>query len=206
MKKILIIMMAILMIAPVYAESKDVDKARKKEYSQKLKEYKKGKWEILGSHTLDYALAKHFDRLHTLGDDAYEVEGISTATTSKNAGKQIASNNAAITYAQNAGSTLKGRIISDIFAGVNPGEEFDHFYAAYERLVEKEIKNELEPSYTIIHTNPDGSFEIRSYFIVVENQAAKARLRAVREALESSEAAQKYAEKISSFVSKGFNE
>lgn len=205
MKKIIVMMLALFMLAPVYAGNKDLEKARKNELKQKQKEYKKGKWEIMGSHSLEYALAKHFDRLNELGDDAHEVEGISTSTKSKNTGKQMAINNAMITYAQEAGSTLKGRVIADMNAnGTDPSGEFDNFYAAYERLVEKEIKNEMEPSFTIIRTNPDGTYEIRTYFIVTESQAAKARQRALEQALKDSEAAQKYADKISDFVNMSF--
>lgn len=208
MKKFMILMLALVFMVPTYAESrnKELEKARKKELKQKIKEYKKAKWEIMGSHTLDVALAEHYDRLNKLGYDGHEVEGVSTATKSKNTGKQIAINNAAITYAQEAGSTLQGRVIADMNAnGVDPSGEFDNFYAAYERLVEKEIKGELEPSYTIIRNNPDGTVEIRSYFIVSESAAAKARKRALEEALKNSEAAQKYADKIAGFVNESFS-
>lgn len=207
MKRFIVGLVALVMLLPLYSEAanKQLEKARKKELSQKLKEYKKGKWEIMGSHTLDYALANHFDRLNTLGEDAHEVEGISTRTKSKNTGKQAAINNAVVTYAQEAGSTLQGRVVSDMNAnGVNVDGEFDNFYAAYERLVEKEIRGEMEPSYTIIRTNPDGTFEIRTYFIICESAASKARMRALEEAMKNSEAAQKYAGKISGFVKEGF--
>lgn len=207
MKRIIVGLVALLLMLPAYSEAanKQLEKARKKELSQKLKEYKKGKFEIMGSHTLDFALAKHFDRLNTLGDDAHEVEGISTRSKSKNVGKQAAINNAVVTYAQEAGSTLQGRVMSDMNAnGANVDGEFDNFYAAYERLVEKEIRGEMEPSYTVIRTNPDGTFEIRTYFIICESAAQKARMRALDEALKSSEAAQKYGDKIHEFVKQGF--
>lgn len=209
MRKIIMALMALMMIVPVYAgtNNKALEKARNKELKTKLKEYKKGGWEILGSRTLEFALAKHYDRLNQLGDDGHEVEGISTKTKSKNTGKQMAINNAAITYAQEAGSTLQGRVVSDMNAnGADASGEFENFYAAYERLVEKEIRNELEPSYTVIRTNPDGTFEIRTYFIVEESAAHKARLRALEAALQDSEAAQKIAEKIRGFVDEGFKE
>lgn len=209
MKKLIAALVAILMIVPAYADktNKQLEKARNKELKTKLKEYKKGKWEILGSRTLEYALAKHYDRLNQLGDDGHEVEGISTKTKSKNTGKQMAINNAAITYAQEAGSSLQGRVVADMNAnGADAGAEFENFYAAYERLVEKEIRNELEPSYTIIRTNPDGTYEIRSYFIVAESAASKARQRALEAALKDSEAAQKVAGKITGFVQEGFQE
>lgn len=207
MKKLIIGLMAIMMLIPAYAVAvnKQLEGARKKELKTKMKEYKKGKWEVLGSRTLEFSLARHYDRLNELGEDGHEVEGISTRSKSKNTGKQAAINNAVITYAQEAGSSLQGRVVSDMNAnGVNVDAEFDNFYAAYERLVEKEIRNEMEPSYTIIRTNPDGTYEIRTYFIVAESAAAKARLRALEEAFKESEAARKYSEKISDFVREGF--
>lgn len=209
MKRLIFAILALAMLVPTYAEkaNKQLEKARKKELSTKLKEYKKGKWDILGSRSLEYALAEHYDRLNKLGEDGHEVEGISSRTKSKNTGKQSAINNAVVSYAQEAGSTLKGRVITDLSAnGVDPSGEFDNFYAAYERLVEKEISNEMQPSYTIIHTNPDNTYEIRTYFIVSEIAASRARIRALEEAMKASEAAQKYSEKISEFVKQGFDQ
>lgn len=208
MKRFIVGLLALVLLLPAYGAevNKQLEKARKKELSQKLKEYKKGKWEVLGSRTLEFSLANHYDKLNTLGEDGHEVEGISSKTKSKNAGKQAAINNAVISYAQEAGSTLKGRVVSDINAnGTDTAAEFDNFYAAYERLVEKEIRGEMEPSYSIIHTNPDGTFEIRTYFIISESAASKARLRALEEAMKTSEVAQKHGEKIAGFVKEGFD-
>lgn len=208
MKKIIAAFVAMLLLVPVCAEAagnNDLEKARKKELKSKIKEYKKAKWEVLGSHTIDVALAEHYAKLNALGQDAHEIEGISTRSKSKNVGKQAAINNAVITYAQEAGSTLKGRVVSDLNAnGVDPDGEFDNFYAAYERLVEREIRGELEPSYSIIRSNGDGTYEVRTYFIVSESAASKARKRALDDALKNSEAAQKYGDKISGFVQEGF--
>lgn len=207
MKRIIMLFLALLLMAPAYAEgNKNLEKALRKEYKAKLKEYKKGKWEVLGSRTLEVALARHYDRLNTLGDDGHEVEGISAAVKSKNTGKQSATNNAAIAYAQEAGSTLKGRVLSDIFAdGSEPDAEFDRFYQTYERLVQKEIGDEMEHSFSIVRANPDGTYEVRSYFIISEKAASKARRRALNSAIKDTELAQKYGDKISRFVEEGFN-
>lgn len=208
MKRLIFGILALVLMMPLYAgaENKQLEKARNKEFKTKLKEYKKGKWEVLGSRTLEYSLANHYDRLNRLGEDGHEVEGISTKSKSKNVGKQAALNNAVITYAQEAGSTLQGRVVSDLNSnGADPAGEFDNFYAAYERLVEKEIRNEMEPSFSIIRQNPDGTYEVRTYLIIAESAAAKARQRALDEALKSSGAAQKYAEQLSGFVKEGFN-
>lgn len=207
MKKIVLLIMAICLIAPnVDAQNKRLERKLKQEYKTKMKEYKNEGWKLFGSsHSLDVALLTHYDKLKSLGEDGREVLGIASRFKSKNVGKQMAINNACVTYAQQAGSYVKGRVVSDMAGdGVDADAEFDNFYAAYERLVEKEIKGELSESYCIIHDNGDGTFEMQAYFIVSESAATKARIRALENAAKESAAAQRYAEKVSEFVREGF--
>lgn len=185
------------------AESnKELEKALRKERTQKIKELKKGKWELLGSaRTLDVALLKHYDKLNSLGDDAYEIVGLATNFKSKNVGKQMAANNACMTYAQLAGSSVKGRIASDMAAnGTDSTGEFDHFYAAYERAVQKEIRNEMTESLALIRQLADGNYEIQVFYIVNEDAASKSRQRALENAAKETALAQSHAEKIAAFV------
>ncbi|WP_300229435.1 hypothetical protein [uncultured Bacteroides sp.] len=207
MRKIVMFLLAFCLVAPVVdAQNKALEKELKKEYKDRKKELKKGGWEIFGtSRSADVTLLKHFDKLNTLGDDAKEVVGIASRFKSKNVGKQMAVNNACLTYAQAAGSYVKGRVMSDMAGdGVDTEGEMDNFYAAYERLVEKEIRGEMEESYSIIRDNGDGTFELQTYFIVNESAASKARIRAMEEAAKESAAAQRYANQISEFVQEGF--
>lgn len=207
MKKVIMLLLAICMVAPVaMSQNKTLEKARKKEYKTKMKEYKKEGWKLFASsRSLDVALLTHYDKLNSMGDDAIEISGVASKFKSKNIGKQMAANNACLTYAQQAGSHVKGRVVSDMFGdGVEPTGEFDRFYAAYERLVEKEIKGEMQESYSVIRDNGDGTFEMQTFYIVNENAAANARMRAYEYALKESEAAQRYAEKVASFVREGF--
>lgn len=207
MKRFVLLIMAICLIAPnVEAQNKQLERKLKQEYKTKMKEYKKEGWKLFGSsHSLDVALLTHYDKLKSLGEDGREVLGIASRFKSKNVGKQMAINNACVTYAQQAGSYVKGRVVSDMAGdGVDADAEFDNFYAAYERLVEKEIKGELSESYCIIHDNGDGTFEMQAYFIVSESAATKARIRALENAAKESAAAQRYAEKVSEFVREGF--
>ena len=119
----------------------------------------------------------------------------------------MATNNAVIQYGQEAGSTLQGRVVADMSAsGIDPDAEFENFFAAYDRLVEKEIRGEMQPSYTIMKENGDGTYEIRTYFIVEESAAQKARLRALEEAMQNSQVAAEHANKISDFVKQGLDE
>lgn len=207
-KSILFLVALILMVSFVGAQNKTLEKAHKKEYKTKMKEYKQENWKLFGSsRSVDVALLTHYDKLNNLGDDGREVMGTASKFQSKNVGHQMATNNACITYAQQAGSHVKGRVVSDMSGdGVAADQEFDNFYAAYERLVEKEIKGEMQESYSIIRENKDGTFEMQTYFIVSESAATKARIRALENAAKESAAAQKYAQKVADFVREGFSE
>lgn len=207
MKKILTILMAFLMLGPVYADNlqkkldKKVEKAQEKEMKQKMKDYKKAGFEIMGSRTMEVALAKHYSKLNELGDDGMVFDGVAQNTKSKNVAEQIAINNATLKYAQKAGSSVKGRVVSDIMAEGTVGEEeFEKFYAAYERLVEQKVKNVLTPSYSVIKKNADGTYEVQAFFIVDENKARTARKAALENAVEETALAQKYADKVRDFV------
>ena len=207
MKKILVILMALCLLVPAFDASanKQLEKAQKKEMKAKMKEYKKEGWKIFGStRSLEVALLTHYDKLNTLGENGFEVSGIATNFKSKNIGKQMASNSACVTYAQQAGSTLKGRVVSDMAAnGTDGSDEFEHFYAAYERLVEKEIRNEMNESFSVIKENGDGTYEMQTFYIVNENAAANARMRALEQAKKETAQAQANADKIADFVRRG---
>lgn len=81
---------------------------------------------------------------------------------------------------------------------------FDHFYAAYESLVQKELNGELQESFSVIRSNKDGSYEMQTFFVVSESAATRARIRAYENAAKESAAAQKYAKKVSDFVRERF--
>lgn len=205
----MMVLAALILVAPAaMSQNKALQKALEKEKKEKMKEYKKEGWKLFGSsRSLEVALLSHYEKLAELGEDGREVVGVASRFKSKNVGKQMAANNACVSYAQQAGSTLKGRVVSDISGnGTDAEGEFDHFYAAYERLVEKEIKGEMTPGYAIIHDNGDGTFELQEFYIVSESAASKARIRALEDAMKESEVAQKHAQKIAEFVREGFEE
>lgn len=208
-QKLLLLVLGLCFLAPtVNAQNKALEKARKKEYKQKMKMYKDEGWKLFASsRSLDVALLTHYDKLNTMGEDGQEIVGVATKCRSKNVGRQMALNNACVTYAQQAGSKVKGRVVSDMQGdGVNAAGEFEKFYAAYERLVDKEIRGEMKESYSIIRDNGDGTYEIQTYFIINESAASKARLRAMEQASRETEMAQQYAKKISDFVKEGFKQ
>lgn len=214
MKKILMFLLALCMVMPMAAQNnKELNKQLKKEYKLKMKTLKKENWALFGSsRSLEVMLLKHYEKLNSDdGNDAYEVVGTASNFISKNVGHQAAVNNACNNYARQAGSTVKGRIVSDMSANGTDGDgEFDHFYAAYESSVEKEIRGEMTESFSLIREvgkTPKGQplYEMQTYFIISENAACRARLRALDNAKKESEAAQKYADKVSEFVKGAFD-
>lgn len=214
MKKIIVLLMAICMMVP-YAEAqnnKALKKALKKEYKSKMKEYKKDGWEIMGSRTLDVTLLKHYEKLEAMGDKVFEIVGTSKSS-SKNLGMSGADINAAASFARQSASNIKGREVVD--AAGNPIDvdaEFEHFRMAYENNVKKEIRGELDPSYTVVRETgeltEDGKpvYEIQRYYIVNKNAAHKARVRALENAKAESKIANEYADQVSKFIDEGFKE
>ena len=210
MRKLLVILLGALLVAPVeFASAQNLSRAIKKEYKAKMKQLKKEKWELYGSsRTLDVTLARYYEELDSK-ENVREIMGNAAKFKSKTVGHQSAINDACRTYAQQCGSLVKGRITSDLATdGEDVNSEFDHFYAAYERLVEKEIQGELVEKFSLIRESDkdkgDPIYEMQTYFLVDEEAASKARIRAYEQAVKESEAAQKMANKISDFVRAGF--
>ncbi len=189
------------------AQSKALQKAMKKEYKLKMKEYEKGGWKIFGtSHTLDVALLAHYDNLTK--DGVTEVMG-TAVSSNKNIGKDKVLMSACVTYAQKIGSNIKGRIVEDMGSVVSTEElaEFEHFYEAYENSIQAEIKGELRNSYSIyrpVEIQGKEAYEFQTYYIVDENEASRARIRAFQNAAKESAVAQKYAEQVSEFINEAF--
>lgn len=207
MKKLIFTLMAawVLSINCSVAQTTNpiMQKQLNKEYKQKIKQFKKEKWQIYASsHSLEVALLRHYDKLAKGGDNAFEIVGIASKFKSKNVGHQTAINNACNTYARQASSYIKGRIVSDL--ATSDSIEKDHFYAAYQTLVEKEIKGEMQESFSMIHDLGDGTYEMQTFFIVNEDAARKARMAALENAAKESAEAQKYANEVSNFVKEGF--
>ena len=197
MKRIIIITIAVLMAMPVFAQGA--------QYRKKLREIKKEGWELYGSSkTMKEVLRTHYEALDQEG--VFEVFGSATGIKSESIGQQMAWNNASINYVQQAGSFLRGRIATDNHTGGGYDGEFNNFYSAYETLLQKEIRGELRPSYTLVRHNADGTCQVMSYFIVNEEAAMNARIKAMELAASESEAAQRIAARISEFVKEGFDE
>lgn len=209
MRKFITMAMALCVVAmSAFAAAEPTKKQQsliKKEVKAKLKELKKGDWAIFGSaRTLEKALTEHISALIT-NEEAYEVSGFANNFTSKNVGHLQAVNNACISYAGMASSSIKGMDVTDMKSNsTNPGDEYDIFYATYQRNVEHEIKNEMKESFSIIHEVSPGIYEMQTFFIVDERRASQARERAALKAMQETNIAKENSEKISDYVRQSF--
>ncbi len=202
MKKIIMILMALCLIAPATMAQTLTPKQEKlcnKNAKERTKQLKKQGYEIMGSLPLQDALYKHYAKME-LGATEQQGNGHSK---SMNNGRQMCLTSAMSEYASKASSQIKGRSVTDAYGNEIDTEndpEFARFYAAYERLTQKEIKGELQESFTIVKKNPDGSSEFTMFFLVDEDKAKARRQKALKEAAEETNLAQNYAKQVSEFV------
>jgi hypothetical protein len=187
-------------------EAKMLQKAREKQFKDRKKEFQKEGWKISGTaKSIDVALLEYYQKLNE-GENNYEIVGEVSQCKSINVCKQAALNNAIVEYANRANTHVKGRIASDMQLDQTTGDgEFDKLYGAYERMVNAEIKGVLQQSFSIVKEEKDSSRQYKTFFIINEGSASKARLRAMENALQETKIGQEYARKISEFVQEGFD-
>ncbi len=208
MKKIIMLIMALCLIAPAtFAQQALTPKQEKlcnKNAKDRAKQLKKDGYEIMGSLPLQDALYKHFAKME-MGASEQLGNGHSK---SQNNGRQMCLTAAMSEYASKAVSQIKGRSVTDSYGNEVDTEndpEFARFYAAYERLTQKEIKGELQESFTIVKKNPDGSYDFRMYFLVDEDKALSRRQKALKDAAAETQLAQDYAKQVSDFIKEPLN-
>ncbi|GHV48907.1 hypothetical protein FACS1894181_06020 [Bacteroidia bacterium] len=202
--KNLMYVLCVLMFCTVGCQTQNrLERAKSKMAKVKMKEFKREGWKLLGtSNTLEVALLEHYNQLKDPQNK--EMESFVSNYISINVGQQTAFNNALIMYANLAGSTLRGRVASDLSIDQGSrGAGFDKMYAAYERLVEQEVKGVLAESFALVKKNGQ-SGQMRVFFLVNEEKAMQARLNALRRAARETELAQQYARQITRFVREGF--
>jgi len=204
MKKIIMILLAMCVSFGAINAAKQ-EKTAQKYAKQQAKEYAKQGWRVDGIFTLEEVFYSYRVKLLEPGNSPLTgiVSG-ETTTKTINQAKQWAATNAAITYSKEAGQMMRGRITSEIAADAgSEGQSLDNLYEGYESLVQKEIKGELHMSFGIFRETKKG-IEYQAFYIVNENEASKARMRAMENMMKESEFARKHAEQISKFVQEGF--
>ncbi len=206
MKKIIALaLLGMLFVTAAVAQPKSNDKGLWKTAKKEAKALKKEGWKTDSSLPLENILFKHYQKLMEDGNQELVANVVgNTNVKTMNQGQQWAATMASVSYAKQAGQTVKGRLASEVGAGLENQPSQDSFYEAYESTVEKEIKGELKKSFALYKEKEGGGIDYRAYYIVNEDDAHKARVRAMERAMQESEFARANAERISEFVRDGF--
>ena len=182
---------------PHFKAGEDVQQERKKTCQTAQESGFRGN----GLTPLEDLLYKHYAKIE-LG--ASEQEGHGTSKT-KNMGRQLCLNSAMAEYASKEVSQIQGRTFYDAQGNeIDPtgDENFARFYVAFERLTQKEIKGELQESFTVMKQNPDGSYEFTMYMTYDPKKASDRREQALKEAFTESGLAQQYGIQGSDYINK----
>lgn len=188
----------------LFAQPKNSDKAVWKRAQKNAKLFAKEGWKVNGSRTLEEMLYAHYQKMNDENQELIaNVEG-NTSVKTLNQAQQWASSNAAASYAKQARMEVKMRIDGESGAGLQDNPSVDNFYQAYEATVATEINGELKKSFAMYKEKNNGGIDYRAFYIVNEDAASKARIRAMERALAESEFARTNAERIGKFVREGF--
>ena len=201
----MVAMALIVAIGGVLAQPKTTDKALWKQAQKKAKELKKEGWKIDGSKTMEAMLFDHYKKLTDPNNQELVANVVGqTNVQTLNAAQRWAIVNAATSYATQARMYVAGRITSEVGGALADIGTPDDFYAAYESRVATELQGELKQSISLYREKKDGKLDYKIFYLVNEESASKARIRAMERAMLESEFARANAERISEFVRKGF--
>jgi hypothetical protein len=207
MKRVITLMMLLAVItATAFAQPKSSDKALWKTAKKEAQKLEKDGWKVDGSLPLENLLYNHYQKLSNDDNNQELIANVVGNTTVKtlNQGQQWSTTIASVSYAKQAGQTVKGRIAAEVGAGTENMPSADSFYEGYESKVEKEIKGELKKSFALYKEKDNGTIDYKAYYVINEENASKARIRAMQLAIQESEFARQNAERISSFVKEAF--
>ena len=206
MKKLMMVAMALIVAcSAVMAQPKTSDKALWKQAQKKAKSLTKEGWKIDGSKTMEAVLFDHYKKLNDETNQELVANVIGqTNVTTLNQAQRWAIVNAATSYATQARMMVVGRITSEVGGALADIGSPDDFYAAYESRVATELQGELKQSVCLYREKQDGKIDYKIFYLVNEESASKARIRAMERAMVESEFARANAERISQFVREGF--
>ena len=126
-----------------------------------------------------------------------QIIGTSGPSVSLNLAKITAENNAINEYVNRSGGMVKARITSDL-ANVD-GVQRDNLVAAFERMAVQEVNNDVTFCFNVVKENRR-QFNVRAYALVNNDDAHKARMKALEAALAELGLTEQYGSKISEWI------
>lgn len=196
-----IAMIAVSVLAIFAGQGMAASKSDTKSAKQQAKALVKEGWKPEGITTIENAMIK----LSALeADGATTLVGSSYGSQKPNVAKTKARNDAMNQFAEDGKAIIRARINTDV-SDINEVET-DNIISGYERIVMRELNQSLgTPKLTLIRDN-NGRFDSRVFYSINSNALANLQKKALEEALDNSDTASKYGDKISNFVNSAFND
>jgi hypothetical protein len=119
MKRVITLMMLLAVItATAFAQPKSSDKALWKTAKKEAQKLEKDGWKVDGSLPLENLLYNHYQKLSNDDNNQELIANVVGNTTVKtlNQGQQWSTTIASVSYAKQAGQTVKGRIAAEVGA------------------------------------------------------------------------------------------
>lgn len=179
-------------------ELKEFDKAAKKDAKKQVKRQNKEKWVYNGSGDLERKVYNHLKKLVDYGGKCEELIGNAQNIRSVSLAGTSARMDAITTYAENSGLAIKARI-EGMDSKINE-EQTERLIRAYEAKLAKELNGELRQSYEVYRQNKDGNYDVNVYYLIDEETAKKAKIRALKSEAEIQKLELEIADEISKFV------
>lgn len=181
MKKIIILLLAMLTASVSIQAGDPTEKQIKKVVKAKKKDFKKQKWELYGTaQTLDMVLYNYYKELYAAGSNIKEVTGLGAESENKTILHQKAIMDAARTYSQNTCSQVEVKA-NNVLSSISK-EELDDFRQTFTSNVSKQIGGQLKECFSVIRaskTSP-GYYEMQTFFLLDERNALNALKEAMR--------------------------
>ena len=188
-----------LLCVPSVSYSQDLNAVLKKEYKQKLKEYKQDGWKIDSDRSAEVVLMKHYSKLNA-DEDLKTITGNSSNCRSTNVCRQAALNNAQNEYARLVSASIEGAFGSIVKTDANrPQEEIDKMVGGVVTEVKADISGVLQPSYSIFREKK-GLKEYKTIFFINENKLIGNMERILEQSIKEANLTIEEARSISKFV------
>lgn len=181
MKKIIILLLAMLTTSVSMQAGDPTEKQIKKAVKAKKKDFKKQKWELYGTaQTLDMVLYNYYKELYAPGSNIKEVTGLGAESENKTILHQKAIMDAARTYSQNTCSQVEVKAENELKSISK--EEVDDFRQRFTSNVSKQIGGQLKECFSMIRASKasPGYYEMQTFFLLDERHALDARKEALR--------------------------
>ena len=195
----LLVSLSVLICTPYVSYAQNLNKALKKEYNKKLKEYKKDGWKIDSDRSAEVILMKHFSKLNA-NEDLKTITGTSTNCKSTNICKQTALNNAQNEYARLVSGKIEGAFASIVKSDANrPQDEIDKMVGGLVNEVKADLSGVLQPSYSI-YREKNGLKEYKTIFFINEKELIGNMEKILEQSIKETKLTIEEARSISKFV------